>query len=86
MLAQVVQGEADDSLLDLYHRQRHTVNMAYVQQLSVKNKQNLEEKDPEQRAQRIRELKETCSDPVKARAFLLNSSMVNSIASANAIL
>jgi hypothetical protein len=31
-------------------------------------------------------LKETCADPVKARAFLLNSSMVNSIASANAIL
>ena len=86
MLAQVVQGEADDSLLDRYHRQRHTVNMEYVQQLSVKNKKNLEEKDPEQRALRIRELEETCADPVKARAFLLNSSMVNSIARANAIL
>ena len=86
MLAQVVQGEADDRLLDLYHRQRHTVNMEYVQQLSVKNKKNLEEKDPEQRALRIRELQETCADPVKARAFLLNSSMVNSIARANAIL
>jgi 3-(3-hydroxy-phenyl)propionate hydroxylase len=86
MLAQVVQGEADDRLLDLYHRQRHTVNMEYVQQLSVKNKKNLEEKDPEQRALRIRELQETCADRVKARAFLLNSSMVNSIARANAIL
>jgi 3-(3-hydroxy-phenyl)propionate hydroxylase len=86
MLARVVQGEADDSLLDLYHRQRHTVNTEYVQHLSVKNKKNLEEKDPEQRAQRIRELQETCADPVKARAFLLNSSMVNSIARANAIL
>jgi 3-(3-hydroxy-phenyl)propionate hydroxylase len=86
MLARVVQGEADDSLLDLYHRQRHTVNTEYVQHLSVKNKKNLEEKDPEQRAHRIRELQETCDDPVKARAFLLNSSMVNSIARANAIL
>ena len=86
MLARVVQGEADDSLLDLYHRQRHTVNTEYVQHLSVKNKKNLEEKDPEQRAQRICELQETCADPVKARAFLLNSSMVNSIARANAIL
>jgi len=85
MLARVVQGEVDDSLLDLYHRQRHTVNTEYVQQLSVKNKKNLEEKDPIQRAQRIRELQETCADPAKARAFLLNSSMVNSIARANAI-
>lgn len=85
MLARVVQGEADESLLDLYHRQRHTVNTEYVQQLSVKNKKNLEEKDPEQRAQRFRELQETCADPAKARAFLLNSSMVNSIARANAI-
>ena len=85
MLAKVIQGEAADDLLDRYHRQRHTVNMAYVQQLSVKNKKNLEERDPVQRAARIQELQETCADPVKARAFLLNSSMINSIARANAI-
>lgn len=86
MLAEVIQEGVDDNLLDLYHRQRHTVNMEYVQQLSVKNKKNLEEKDPELRMQRIRELQETCADPVKARVFLLNSSMINSIARANAIL
>ena len=86
MLAKVVKEDADDSLLDLYHRQRHTVNMEYVQQLSVKNKKNLEEKDPVLRMQRIRELQEACADPVKARVFLLNSSMINSIARANAIL
>lgn len=85
MLAKVVRGEAADDLLDRYHRQRHTVNMEYVQLLSVKNKKNLEERDPVQRAARIQELQETCADPVKARAFLLNSSMINSIARANAI-
>lgn len=85
MLAKVVRGEATDDLLDRYHRQRHTVNMEYVQLLSVKNKKNLEERDPVQRAARIQELQETCADPVKARAFLLNSSMINSIARANAI-
>lgn len=85
MLAKVIQGEAADDLLDRYHRQRHTVNMEYVQHLSVKNKKNLEERDPVQRAARIQELQETCADPVKARAFLLNSSMINSIARANAI-
>ena len=85
MLGQVVQGDAPEDLLDRYHRQRHTVNMEYVQQLSVKNKKNLEERDPVQRAARIQELQDTCADPVKARAFLLNSSMINSIARANAI-
>ncbi len=85
MLAKVVRGEATDDLLDRYHRQRHTVNMEYVQLLSVKNKKNLEERDPVQREARIQELQETCADPVKARAFLLNSSMINSIARANAI-
>ena len=79
MLAKVAQGEADDSLLDRYHRQRHTVNVEYVQTLSVRNKQNLEVKDPAERAQRIRMLEATCADPVKAREYLLNSSMINSI-------
>jgi 3-(3-hydroxy-phenyl)propionate hydroxylase len=84
-LALVIQKDAGEDLLDLYHRQRHTVNMEYVQNLSVRNKKNLEEKDPIQIAKRIRELQETCADPVKAREYLLNSSMVNSIARANAI-
>lgn len=79
MLAEVAQGKADDSLLDRYHRQRHTVNVEYVQTLSVRNKQNLEVKDPAERAQRIRMLEATCADPVKAREYLLNSSMINSI-------
>ena len=84
-LALVIQKDAGEDLLDLYHRQRHTVNMEYVQNLSVRNKKNLEEKDPIQIAKRIRELQETCADPVKAKEYLLNSSMINSIARANAI-
>lgn len=79
MLAEVAQGKADDSLLDRYHRQRHTVNVEYVQTLSVRNKQNLEVRDPAERAQRILALEAACADPMKAREYLLNSSMINSI-------
>jgi 3-(3-hydroxy-phenyl)propionate hydroxylase len=79
MLAAVVSGAEGQALLDRYHRQRHTVNVEYVQTLSVRNKQNLEVKDPAERAQRIRMLQSTCADPVKARDYLLNSSMINSI-------
>jgi 3-(3-hydroxy-phenyl)propionate hydroxylase len=84
-LSEVLHGRADDSLMDLYHRQRHTVNVEYVQELSVKNKKNLEEKDPELRSQRRRELQEICADSDRARAYLLNSSMINSIKRAEAI-
>ena len=84
-LARVMQGSASADLLDLYHRQRHTVAMEYVQTLSVKNKKNLEEKDLPTRLARFEELRQTVADPVKARAYLLMSSMINSIARANAI-
>jgi 3-(3-hydroxy-phenyl)propionate hydroxylase len=84
-LAKVLSEAAPEGLMDLYHRQRHTVNVEYVQLLSVKNKQNLEEKDPLKRKARFQELRETCADPVKARHYLLNSSMINSIARANSI-
>ena len=77
--AEMAQGKADDSLLDRYHRQRHTVNVEYVQTLSVRNKQNFEVRDPAERAQRILALEATCADPMKAREYLLNSSMINSI-------
>jgi 3-(3-hydroxy-phenyl)propionate hydroxylase len=78
-LAKVVLGEAPEDLLDRYHRQRHTVNLEYVQTLSVRNKQNLEVRDPQERKSRIQMLQGTCADPVKAREYLLNSSMINSI-------
>jgi 3-(3-hydroxy-phenyl)propionate hydroxylase len=84
-LIAVFSEHATPTLLDQYHRQRHTVNVEYVQELSVKNKQNLEERDPLQRNKRFKELREINANPDKARNFLLNSSMINSIARANAI-
>jgi 3-(3-hydroxy-phenyl)propionate hydroxylase len=84
-LARVYHGQASADLLDLYDRQRRTVAMEYVQNLSVKNKKNLEEKDLPTRLARFEELRQAVADPVKARAYLLMSSMINSIARANAI-
>jgi 3-(3-hydroxy-phenyl)propionate hydroxylase len=72
-------------LLDLYDRQRRTVAMEYVQTISIKNKENLEEKDPAKRQARFDEMRAIASDPEKTRAYLLNSSMINSIQRANSI-
>jgi 3-(3-hydroxy-phenyl)propionate hydroxylase len=84
-LARVVQGSATDDVLDLYERQRKTVAMEYVQNASIKNKQNLEEKDLPTRLKRFAELRETAASPQKTRDYLLMSSMINSIKRANAI-
>ncbi|HEX6980161.1 MAG TPA: FAD-dependent oxidoreductase [Alphaproteobacteria bacterium] len=78
-LAKVWKGEADESLLDLYVRQRRTVTIEFIQALSIRNKRMLEERDPAVRKQRLDELRRTAADPVQAKAFLMNSSMIASV-------
>jgi len=78
-LLAVLEGRSDDSALDLYDRQRRLTNIEYVQAITIRNKKLLEERDPEVRAQRLDEMRQTASDPEKHRAFLLNSSMINSV-------
>jgi 3-(3-hydroxy-phenyl)propionate hydroxylase len=56
-----------------------------VQNISIKNKENLEEKDLTKRLARFDELRTVAQDPEKTRAYLLMSSMINSIKRANAI-
>lgn len=84
-LVDVISHRAPETLMDRYHRQRHTVNLEYVQNLSVANKKNLEEKDPIKRQDRFKEMRIMCSNPEKARNYLMNSSMINSISRANSI-
>jgi 3-(3-hydroxy-phenyl)propionate hydroxylase len=84
-LGRVARGDAGEDLLDLYVRQRRTVNLQYVQEISIRNKKNLEEKDPVEKKRKADEMRATAADPAKAREFLLNSSMINSMRRANAI-
>jgi 3-(3-hydroxy-phenyl)propionate hydroxylase len=78
-LASVMRGEADDTLLDLYARQRRTVTIDFVQEISTRNKQLLEERDPRIRAERLEEIRRVAADPKLARDYLLKSSMIESI-------
>jgi 3-(3-hydroxy-phenyl)propionate hydroxylase len=84
-LAQVMRGEADETLMDRYVRQRRTVNLAYVQEISIANKKNLEERDPVAKCARADELRAIAADPAKARDYLLTSSMITSMRRADAI-
>ena len=75
-LAKVLRGEADETALDLYDLQRRTYATEFVQQQTIQNKNRLEAKEPEKRRKFLDELRSTAADAVKARQFLLGSSMI----------
>jgi 3-(3-hydroxy-phenyl)propionate hydroxylase len=78
-------GADRETLLDLYDRQRRPINVKAVQGMSIRNKRLLEEKDPEVRRQRLDEQRALAADPVQAKAHLMNTSMINSVREAAAI-
>jgi 2-polyprenyl-6-methoxyphenol hydroxylase-like FAD-dependent oxidoreductase len=77
-LAGVLLDGAPDGLLDLYSLQRRTVAVEFVQQQSIANKKQLEERDPDIRRRNLDELGRIAADPVRARQFMLRSSMLAS--------
>jgi len=77
-LAQVILEGTPVELLDLYNRQRRTVAVEFVQEQSIANKKRLEARDPEARRCNLSELREIAADPVRARQFLLRTSMLAS--------
>jgi 3-(3-hydroxy-phenyl)propionate hydroxylase len=84
-LGRVCRGEADQSLLDLYVRQRRTVNLEYVQEFSIRNLRRLNERSEEERRKNFDELRRQAATREGRREFLLVSSMIASIRYANAI-
>jgi 3-(3-hydroxy-phenyl)propionate hydroxylase len=77
-LVQVVLEGSPDTILDLYSRQRRAVAVEFVQEQSIANKKRLEAREPKVRARNLGELREISADPVRARQFLLRSSMLAS--------
>jgi 3-(3-hydroxy-phenyl)propionate hydroxylase len=84
-LAVVIQGRASDDVLDQFNRQRRFAAEKFLQTMTIQNKRNLEEKDPLMREERFRELAEAAADPEKARAHLIQTSMIAGFRAANAI-
>jgi 3-(3-hydroxy-phenyl)propionate hydroxylase len=83
-LAKVCRGEAEPGLLDLYVRQRRTVNLEYVQEHSVRNLKRLAASGDERR-KNFDDLRRAASTREGAREFLLISSMIASVRRAEAI-
>jgi 3-(3-hydroxy-phenyl)propionate hydroxylase len=77
-LADVFHGRASERLLDLYDLQRRTIATQFVQEQSVANKNRLEARSPQDRERTFRELAAIAADPVRAKSFLLRTSMIAS--------
>ena len=84
-LSKVCRREAEPALLDLYVRQRRTVNLEYVQEYSIKNLRRLNEKSEDVRRTNFDELRRQAATLEGRREFLLVSSMIASVRRANAI-
>ena len=75
-LGRVWRGEADESLLDLYVRQRRAATIEQVQAMSIRNKRLLEERDPAVQREHMEEMVAIAGDPERGRQHLLDTSMI----------
>lgn len=84
-LGRICRNEGDDSLLDLYERQRRTVNLEFVQEYSIRNFKRLAAKTPEERQANIDDLRRIGATAEARRQFMLVSTMIASVKRANSI-
>jgi 3-(3-hydroxy-phenyl)propionate hydroxylase len=84
-LVSILRGEADADILDRYERQRRHVALRHTQAQTMRNKRLLTERDPAVRRKNHDELRRTAEDPKLARAFLLRSSLIESLREAEQI-
>jgi 3-(3-hydroxy-phenyl)propionate hydroxylase len=78
-LAAAMEHGSAEPELDAYERQRRYVAVEHVQAQSIRNKKQMEERDPARRAEHVAQMRATAADPSKARAYLMETSMISSV-------
>jgi len=71
--------------LDRYTRQRRPIAQEQILRQAHANRTRMQERDPERRYAELRRLQAIAADPVKAREFLLRSSMITGLRQAEAL-
>ncbi|MEM7610253.1 MAG: NAD(P)/FAD-dependent oxidoreductase [Pseudomonadota bacterium] len=84
-IAHCLQHGHDESLFDVFDRQRRTVTHSFIQAQTKHNKELLEHGAAEGHSRRFAEMRATQADDARRREFLLRQSMVQSLADAAAI-
>ena len=70
-------GKADESVLDVYDRQRRLTATKFVQEHTIANKKMLEDTDPNSSKKRLAEMKKMADDPKLLHDFLIRTSMIS---------
>ena len=83
-LVEMSKGASAD-LLDAYDRQRRLIATKFVQEQTIKNKEELENKNPQQFENKLNGLIETANDRETAKAYLMVTSMINIVRESYAI-
>jgi len=84
-LVRVLCGGADESELDRYERQRRSIALEYVNNITIANKRNLETRDPQEQRRWRETMTHTANDPALAKEYLTRVSMIASLRKAAAI-
>jgi 3-(3-hydroxy-phenyl)propionate hydroxylase len=85
-LVGILHRETEETELDRYERQRRHVALQHTQAETIRNKRLLAEQDPAVRKKNHDQLRRTAEDPTLARAFLLRTSLIESLREAEQIL
>ena len=75
-LIAILREGASEDLLDVYDVQRRTIATEFIQKQTIQNKERMESLDPDAQRKRQAEFMRTAADPERARAFLLQTSMI----------
>jgi 3-(3-hydroxy-phenyl)propionate hydroxylase len=81
-LVRITRGEDAATLLAQYERERRPIAIEYINANTGRNKQLMEERDPAVRRKAHDEMRRTATDPVRAREFLLRTSMITALRAA----
>jgi 3-(3-hydroxy-phenyl)propionate hydroxylase len=79
LLTDIEHGERPECDLARYDQTRRPINIEYVQQQTIANKKRLEERDPASREANFKFLRETAAEPKAHRAFLMRTSLLESV-------
>ncbi len=79
LLGQVLRGEVPAEQLAHYDARRRPINVKYVQEQTIANKKRLEAREPRLREENFAFLRRTAADPAAHRAFLMRTSLLDSV-------
>lgn len=79
-LVQIIKHNKDrQDLLALYNRQRRGICTKFIQEHTMKNKALMEATDAKTQIKRQANFMKSCADPVLAKAFVMETSMINCV-------